>query len=101
MRRHNIPLWYRKSEILIMPSDLALSPTGSNYPCLELIFMFPKVFEPLKFDCILREREREREREGERDRERDFSCRKCQLSISQSRSSSQSTGISKQHSEYF
>ena len=26
--------------------------TGSNYPCLELIFMVPKVFEPLKFDCI-------------------------------------------------
>ena len=25
---------------------------GSNYPCLELIFMVPKVFEPLKFDCM-------------------------------------------------
>ena len=38
-----------------MPPDLALSSTliGSNYPCLELIFMVPKVFEPLKFDCIL------------------------------------------------
>ena len=37
-----------------MPPDLALSSTliGSNYPCLELIFMVPKVFEPLKFDCI-------------------------------------------------
>ena len=36
-----------------MPPDLALSSTliGSNYPCLELIFMVPKVFEPLKFDC--------------------------------------------------
>ena len=36
-----------------MPSDLAhLSALiGSNYPCLELIFMVPKVFEPLKFDC--------------------------------------------------
>ena len=36
-----------------MPSDLALLSTliGSNYPCLELIFMVPKVFEPLKFDC--------------------------------------------------
>ena len=33
-----------------MPPDLALSSTliGSNYPCLELIFMVPKVFEPLK-----------------------------------------------------
>ena len=37
-----------------MPPDLALLSTliGSNYPCLELIFMVPKVFEPLKFDCI-------------------------------------------------
>ena len=36
------------------PPDLALYSTliGSNYPCLELIFMVPKVFEPLKFDCI-------------------------------------------------
>ena len=40
--------------IPIMPPDLALSSTliGSSYPCLELIFMVPKVFEPLKFDCI-------------------------------------------------
>ena len=32
-----------------MPADLALLSTliGSNYPCLELIFMVPKVFEPL------------------------------------------------------
>ena len=38
-----------------MSPDLALSPTliGSNYPCLELIFIVPKVFEPLKFDCSL------------------------------------------------
>ena len=36
-----------------MPPDLALLSTlnGSNYPCLELIFMVPKVFEPLKFVC--------------------------------------------------
>ena len=41
-------------EILIMPPDLALLSTliGSNYPCLELIFVVPEVFEPLKFDCI-------------------------------------------------
>ena len=41
-------------EILIMPPDLVLlsALTGSNYPCLELIFMVPKVFEPLKFDWI-------------------------------------------------
>ena len=39
-----------------MPPDLALLSTliGSNYPCLELIFMVPKVFEPLKFDCTVR-----------------------------------------------
>ena len=38
-----------------MPPDLALLSTldGSNYPCLELIFMVPKVFEPLKFDFYL------------------------------------------------
>ena len=38
-----------------MPPDLALLSTliGSNYPCLELIFMVPKVFESLKFDCNL------------------------------------------------
>ena len=38
-----------------MPPDLPLLLTliGSNYPCLELIFMVPKVLEPLKFDCSL------------------------------------------------
>ena len=38
-----------------MPPDLALltTLTGSNYPCLELIFIVQKLFEPLKFDCIL------------------------------------------------
>ena len=37
-----------------MPPDLALLSTlsGLNYPCLELIFMVPKVFEPLQFDCM-------------------------------------------------
>ena len=37
-----------------MPPDLALLSTliGSNYPCLELIVMVPKVFETFKFDCI-------------------------------------------------
>ena len=36
-----------------MPPDLVLLSTlsGLNYPCLELIFMVPKVYEPLKFDC--------------------------------------------------
>ena len=38
-----------------MPPDLALLSIliGSNYPCLELIFMVPKVLEPLKLDCIM------------------------------------------------
>ena len=37
-----------------MPLDMVLLSTliGSNYPCLELIFMVPKVLEPLKCDCI-------------------------------------------------
>ena len=53
MRTHNIPSYHKKSEILIMLSDLALSSAliDSNCPCLELTFMVPKVFEPLKFDC--------------------------------------------------
>ena len=41
-------------DITIFPPDLALELTliGSNYPCLEHIFMVPKVFEPLKFYCM-------------------------------------------------
>ena len=56
MRTHNIPPCYRKiKEILIMPPDLAQLSNliGSNYPSLGIIFMVPKVFEPLKFDCIM------------------------------------------------
>ena len=36
-----------------MPPDLALRLTliSSNHPCLEQIFMVPKVYEPLKFYC--------------------------------------------------
>ena len=54
MRTHNIPyVKENQKDISIKPLDLALSSTltGSNYPCLELIFMVPKLFEPLKFDC--------------------------------------------------
>ena len=29
-----------------------LTLSGSNYPCLEWISMVPKMFEPLRFDCI-------------------------------------------------
>ena len=37
-----------------MAPDLVLLSTliNSNFPCLKLIFMVPKVLEPLKFDCI-------------------------------------------------
>ena len=54
MRTHNIPPCYRKSKRDLFCPELALLSTliGSNYPCLELICMVPKVFEPLKFDCI-------------------------------------------------
>ena len=55
MGTHKIPLIKEtRKDIPIMPPDLALLSTliGSNYPCLELIFMVPKVFEPLKFYCI-------------------------------------------------
>ena len=36
-----------------MPPDLALlsTLTGSNYLCLQLTFVVPKVFKPLKFNC--------------------------------------------------
>ena len=39
--------------IPIMLPDLALwlALISSNYPSLKHIFMVPKVFEPLKFDC--------------------------------------------------
>ena len=52
MRTNNIP---KSKNVPIKSPDLALSSTliGSNYPCLELFFIVPKVFEPLKFDCIL------------------------------------------------
>ena len=63
MSTHNIPACYRKiKEILIMPPDLALLSTliCSNYPCLELIFMVPKVLEPLKFACSFREKNLEK-----------------------------------------
>ena len=55
MITHNMPSYYRKiKEVLIIHPDLALlsSPIGSNYPCLELILMVPKVFELLKVYCI-------------------------------------------------
>ena len=35
-----------------LPNRRPPASSGSSYPCLEIIFMVPKVFEPLKFDCI-------------------------------------------------
>ena len=58
MSTHNIHLKYRIPKryptiISIVPPGVALIVTfrGSNYRCLEQIFMVPKGFEPLKFDC--------------------------------------------------
>ena len=43
----------KKKNIPFMPPDLGLYLTliSSNWPCLEYIFMVPKVFKPLKFSC--------------------------------------------------
>ena len=51
MKTHKRCLHVKENQniIPIMLADLI----GSNYPCLELIFMVPKVFEPLKFDFTL------------------------------------------------
>ena len=59
MSTHNIPTYLKNRKyICIMPPDLALLLTliSSNYLCLEHIFMVPKVFEPLKFYCSLKEK---------------------------------------------
>ena len=57
MSTHNIHLKYRTSKryptiISTVPPGVALIVTvrGSNYRCLEQIFMVPKGFEPSKFD---------------------------------------------------
>ena len=59
MSTHNIHLIYRTPKryptiISIVLPGVALIVTfqGSNYRCLEHIFMVPKGFEPSKFDCI-------------------------------------------------
>ena len=56
---HSIYLKYRTPKryptiISSVPPGVALIITfrGSNYRCLEQIFMVPKGFEPSKFDCI-------------------------------------------------
>ena len=59
MSTHNIHLKYRTPKryptiISLVPPGVALIVTfrGSNYRCLEQIFMVQKGFEPSKFDCI-------------------------------------------------
>ena len=61
MSTHSIHLKYRTPKryptiISIVPPGVALIITfqGSNYRCLEQIFMVPKGFEPSKFDCRFR-----------------------------------------------
>ena len=59
MSTHSIHLKYRTPKryptiISIVPPGVALivlTFRGSNYRCLEQIFMVPKGFEPSKFDC--------------------------------------------------
>ena len=58
MSTHNIYLKYRTQKryptiISIMPPGMTRIVTfrGSNYRCLEQIFMVPKGFVPSKFDC--------------------------------------------------
>ena len=60
MSTHNIHLKYRTPKtyptiISIVPPGVALIVTfrGSNYRCLEQIFMVPKGFEPSKVGCTL------------------------------------------------
>ena len=60
MITHNISTYRKKKKktkrkFAIMPPDLALLLTliSSDYPCLEHIFMVPKVFEALKFGCTV------------------------------------------------
>ena len=52
---HTFMVKKNRKGIPIMPPDLALCLTliSSNYPCLEHLFMVPKVFEPLKLNCSL------------------------------------------------
>ena len=64
MSTHNIRLSYRTPKryptiISIMPPGMALIVTlrGSNYRCLEQIFMVPNGFEPSKIDCSIKGRE--------------------------------------------
>ena len=52
MRTHIMLKKIEKISLLYPPAlALRLILTSSNYPCLEHIFIVPKMFEPLKFYC--------------------------------------------------
>ena len=60
MNTHNIHLKYRTPKryptvvSIVLPSvALIITFQGSNYRCLEQIFMVQKGFDASKFDCIL------------------------------------------------
>ena len=59
MSTHNIHLKYRTPKsyptiisIVSLGVALIVAFRGSNYRCLEPIFMVPKGFEPSMFDCM-------------------------------------------------
>ena len=56
MIAHNIPSCYRKSKrsLLSLLTWRYCQPSLARTTRLELLCMIPKVFEPLKFDCITR-----------------------------------------------
>ena len=56
--QHTIIVWKIKKISLnyrcLLPELVPwLTLSGSNHPCFEQFSMVPKMFEPLKFDCIL------------------------------------------------
>ena len=54
MRTHNIPSCYRKAKrsLSCLLTCHYYQPSLARTTRLELIFMVPKVFEPMKFYCI-------------------------------------------------
>ena len=55
IRTHKIHFMLKnieKTPVMLPELALRLTLISSNYPCLEGIFMVPKVFEPLKFYFI-------------------------------------------------
>ena len=61
MSTHKISLFYSRSKrhpyiisIYLLPGAMVITLNGSNYPYLEQSSMVPKMFEPVRFDCILK-----------------------------------------------